>query len=46
MQLPAGEAFEAIYLSLIGKRSGPRAGFLVVSQSEDLVKARFLQAAQ
>lgn len=44
--LPAAKAFQAIYLALIGKESGPRAGMLIASQNQDFIKRRFLEASQ
>jgi lysyl-tRNA synthetase class 1 len=37
--------FEAIYISLLGKKSGPRAGFFLASLDEDFVKHRFEEVA-
>jgi lysyl-tRNA synthetase class 1 len=42
----AQEAFAAIYLALIGKTSGPKAGWLVASLPSDFVRRRFAEAAQ
>lgn len=44
--LPASKAFQAIYLALIGKESGPRAGMLIASQDSDFVRRRFLEASK
>jgi lysyl-tRNA synthetase, class I len=43
--LSAKEAFTAIYLSLIGKPYGPRAGMLLSSENPDFVRNRFMEAA-
>lgn len=45
IDLPTKDAFAAIYLSLIGKPSGPRAGVLIVSQPQVFVRKRFAEAA-
>jgi lysyl-tRNA synthetase class 1 len=37
--------FEAIYVSLLGKNKGPRAGFFLASLETDFVKTRFSQSA-
>ena len=39
-------AFAAVYVSLLGKVSGPRAGYLVVDIGIDKVKQRFAQITQ
>ena len=44
--LSAPKAFQAIYLSLIGKDSGPRAGMLIASQNLDFIRRRFLEASK
>lgn len=46
LKLPAAQAFQAIYRSLIGKDSGPRAGMLIASQDPDFIKRRFLEASK
>lgn len=43
MNLDAKLAFSAIYLSLLGKDSGPQAGWLIVSLDKDFVINRFRQ---
>lgn len=43
--LPTKEAFAAIYLTLIGKPYGPRAGMLLLSESPEFVRKRFLEAS-
>lgn len=43
--LTPAAAFQAVYLSLIGKPSGPRAGMLLASLPKTFVKERFLEAA-
>jgi len=39
--LPGPKAFQAIYLALIGKERGPRAGFFLASLDRDFVQKRF-----
>ena len=39
--LSSKEAFSAIYLSLIGKNHGPKAGWLILSVEKEFVKNRF-----
>ena len=41
MNIPSKDAFAAIYLSLIGKDHGPKAGWLVLSLETKFVKKRF-----
>lgn len=41
MNVPTKDAFAAIYLSLIGKTHGPRAGALLINLGRDLVLQRF-----
>lgn len=45
MGVPSQEAFGAIYLSLLGKTHGPKAGWLILSLDKVFVKTRFMQAA-
>lgn len=40
------EAFQAIYLSLLGKDHGPKAGFLIQSLDSQFVKDRFEEASK
>ncbi len=40
-----GAAFEAIYVSLLGKNRGPRAGWFLSSLDPDFVKKRFKEAS-
>lgn len=40
-----GEAFRAIYLALLGKNSGPRAGWFLSILETEFVRARFREAA-
>lgn len=44
--LPSKDAFSAIYLSLIGKDHGPKAGWLILSLDKEFVKKRFEQLAK
>jgi lysyl-tRNA synthetase, class I len=46
LALPAARAFEAIYLALLGRRNGPRAGWLLAGLDEAFVVARLRDAAQ
>ncbi len=39
------DAFAAIYLSLIGKNHGPKAGWLILSLDKEFVQKRFQEAA-
>ncbi len=39
------ELFQAIYLVLIGKKSGPKAGSFIISLEKDFVKKRFIEAS-
>ncbi len=43
--IPSKEAFAAIYLSLIGKDHGPKAGWLILSLDKEFVKKRFSQVS-
>ena len=43
--LPAGQAFGAIYRSFLGRANGPRAGWLLASLSQPFVIDRLRQAA-
>lgn len=40
--LSSKDAFSAIYLSLIGKDHGPKAGWLILALDKDFIKKRFL----
>jgi lysyl-tRNA synthetase class 1 len=44
--LSSSETFKAIYLVLLGKKSGPKAAWLILSLDKDFIKARFAQAAK
>ena len=44
LEKPAA-AFQAIYFSLLGKRSGPRAGWFLSFLETGFVKRRFLEAS-
>jgi lysyl-tRNA synthetase class 1 len=39
--LPSRDAFQAIYLSLLGKDHGPKAAWLVLSLDKAFVQERF-----
>lgn len=41
IDLPSKEAFSVIYISLLGKNHGPKAGWLILSLEKDFVKKRF-----
>lgn len=43
LNMPAKEAFAAIYLALIGKDHGPRAGWLILSLDKKFIIERFNQ---
>jgi lysyl-tRNA synthetase class 1 len=43
--LPPGRAFEAIYLSFLGRSNGPRAGWLLASLDPSFVVGRLVEAA-
>jgi lysyl-tRNA synthetase class 1 len=45
-ELPAARAFEAIYLAFLGRRNGPRAGWLLAGLDQAFVVARLRAAAQ
>ncbi|MCB0272414.1 MAG: lysine--tRNA ligase [Bdellovibrionales bacterium] len=40
------EIFEAVYVSILGKKKGPRAGFFLASLDHDFVVSRFKEASQ
>ncbi|MCL5773144.1 MAG: lysine--tRNA ligase [Firmicutes bacterium] len=46
MSLPQGKAFQAIYSALLGRPSGPRAGWLIAALDKEFVTERFSQAAK
>ncbi len=43
--LPPGRAFEAIYLSFLGRSNGPRAGWLLATLDPSFVRGRLVEAA-
>lgn len=43
--LSASEAFKAIYIALLGKDHGPKAGSLILAIDTEIVKKRFKEAA-
>lgn len=43
LALPSKEAFAAIYLTLLGKDHGPKAGWLILSLNKRFVKKRFME---
>jgi len=45
LQLTPKEIFEAVYIAILGKAKGPRAGFFLASLEHAFVKERFEQAA-
>jgi lysyl-tRNA synthetase class 1 len=45
-ELPAGKAFEAIYLAFLGRPNGPRAGWLLAGLDPAFVAARLREAAK
>ena len=44
--LSSSDIFKAIYLSLIGKKSGPKAAWLILSLDKSFVKKRFFEASK
>ncbi len=42
LNIPSKEAFAAIYLALIGKNHGPKAGWLILSLDKKFIQERFL----
>jgi len=44
--IKAGQAFQAIYLSLIGKTHGPKAAWLILDNDKDFVVKRFKEVIQ
>lgn len=44
--LSSAETFQAIYRSLIGKDSGPKAAWLILSLDKDFIRRRFGEAAK
>lgn len=46
LELPARKAFQAVYISLLGKKSGPRAGWFITSLDSGFVTKRFLDASK
>ncbi|HEX8965195.1 MAG TPA: lysine--tRNA ligase [Patescibacteria group bacterium] len=45
MELSGKEVFGAIYLSLLGKQSGPKAAWLILSLDKNFVKNRFTEVS-
>lgn len=45
LNLPSKDAFAAIYLPLLNKNYGPKAGWIILSLDKEFVKKRFLDAA-
>jgi lysyl-tRNA synthetase class I len=43
--IPAGRAFQALYLAFLGRPNGPRAGWLLASLDAEFVLARLREAA-
>jgi lysyl-tRNA synthetase class 1 len=41
LKVPSKDAFAAIYLSLIGKDHGPKAGWLILSLEKEFIQKRF-----
>lgn len=46
LNLPSKDAFSAIYLPLLNKNYGPKAGWIILSLDKEFVKKRFLDAAK
>ncbi|MDI6655084.1 MAG: lysine--tRNA ligase, partial [Candidatus Hydrothermarchaeota archaeon] len=45
-KIPLNEAFQAVYLSIIGKTRGPRAGALIASLDKEWVIKRFREVSK
>lgn len=45
LEISSKEAFAAIYLTLIGKDHGPKAGWLILSLNKEFVQKRFSEAS-
>ena len=45
LSIPSKDAFAALYLSLIGKNHGPRAGWFILSLDREFVKGRFTEVS-
>ena len=43
--LPAGKAFQALYLAFLGRPNGPRAGWLLASLEPEFVRTRLREAS-
>ncbi|MDF2957987.1 MAG: Lysyl-tRNA synthetase [Candidatus Alkanophagales archaeon MCA70_species_1] len=43
--IKGADAFKAVYIALLGKPSGPRAGWFLASLDKEFVRRRFLEAA-
>lgn len=43
LTIPSKDAFAAIYLALIGKNHGPKAGWLILSLEKEFIRNRFLE---
>jgi len=46
LKIPAKSAFQAIYLALIGKTHGPKAGWFLLDQDRNLIIKRFKEVSQ
>lgn len=46
LKIPAKSAFQAVYLSLIGKTHGPKAGWFLLDQDRNLIIKRFKEVSQ
>jgi lysyl-tRNA synthetase class 1 len=45
LSLSSKDAFSAIYVSLLDKNHGPKAGWIILSLDKEFVKKRFLEAS-
>jgi lysyl-tRNA synthetase class 1 len=45
VQLQPKDVFESLYVALLGKPSGPRAGWFLSALDKELLRRRFRQAA-
>jgi lysyl-tRNA synthetase class 1 len=46
LSLPSKEAFSAIYISLLNKNHGPKAGWIILSLDREFIVKRFSEAAK
>ncbi|MFQ6105821.1 MAG: lysine--tRNA ligase, partial [Candidatus Hydrothermarchaeaceae archaeon] len=46
MKLPGGDAFQAVYIALLDRREGPKAGAFIASLDRDWVVKRFVEVSK